>query len=63
VSCVASAAYNTVQQVGAAFGTALLNSIATSVTASYLTDHGNGPQSINAGDRARLLRTSPVTEG
>ena len=46
---VASAAYNTVQQVGAAFGTALLNSIATSVTASYLTDHGNRPEAVNAG--------------
>lgn len=42
---VASAAYNTVQQVGAAFGTALLNSIAISVTASYLTGH---PEAVNA---------------
>ncbi|MGW5676448.1 MFS transporter [Streptomyces sp. NPDC003860] len=39
---VAAAAYNTVQQVGAAFGTALLNSIATGATASYLADHGPG---------------------
>ncbi|QEV62145.1 MFS transporter [Streptomyces spectabilis] len=46
---VASAAYNTVQQVGAAFGTALLNSIATSVTTSYLKDHGNRPEAFNAG--------------
>ncbi|MEU5534610.1 MFS transporter [Streptomyces sp. NPDC020362] len=44
---VASAAYNTVQQVGAAFGTALLNSIATSVTTSYLKDHGNRPAAVN----------------
>ncbi|MFB7653633.1 MULTISPECIES: MFS transporter [unclassified Streptomyces] len=46
---VASAAYNTVQQVGAAFGTALLNSIATSVTASYLRDHGRGRDEVAAG--------------
>ncbi|MFE0423398.1 MFS transporter [Streptomyces sp. NPDC058953] len=39
---VASAAYNTVQQMGAAFGTALLNSIAAGATASYLRDHGSG---------------------
>lgn len=44
---VASAAYNTVQQVGAAFGTALLNSIATSVTVSYLSDQGNHPDAVN----------------
>ncbi|MGP3977083.1 MFS transporter [Streptomyces sp. 8N114] len=46
---VASASYNTVQQVGAAFGTALLNSIATSVTGSYLKEHGNGRAAVNAG--------------
>lgn len=46
---VASAAYNTVQQVGAAFGTALLNSVATSVTTSYLEDHGNGPGALDSG--------------
>ncbi|WP_009998920.1 MFS transporter [Streptomyces clavuligerus] len=46
---VASATYNTVQQMGAAFGTALLNSIATSVTASYLADRGNRPGDISAG--------------
>ncbi|MFE9389696.1 MFS transporter [Streptomyces sp. NPDC006784] len=46
---VASAAYNTVQQVGAAFGTALLNSIATSVTGEYLKEHGAGRAAVNAG--------------
>lgn len=46
---VASAAYNTVQQVGAAFGTALLNSIAASVTSAYLKDHGNRPEAANIG--------------
>ncbi|MFG2828176.1 MFS transporter [Streptomyces sp. NPDC048434] len=46
---VASAAYNTVQQVGAAFGTALLNSLATSVTTWYLKDHANRPEAGNVG--------------
>ncbi|MFJ4681960.1 MFS transporter [Streptomyces sp. NPDC088789] len=45
---IASAAYNTVQQVGAAFGTALLNSIATSVTTAYLAERGNRPESVPA---------------
>ncbi|MEU5158447.1 MFS transporter [Streptomyces sp. NPDC020875] len=44
---VASAAYNTVQQMGAAFGTALLNSIAAGATASYLREHG--PGAVRAG--------------
>ncbi|WP_445395721.1 MFS transporter [Streptomyces sp. LE64] len=45
---VASAAYNTVQQVGAAFGTALLNSIATTVTTAYLADRGNRTEDVHA---------------
>ncbi|MER7408088.1 MFS transporter [Streptomyces sp. NPDC000070] len=36
---VASAMVNTSQQVGGAIGTALLNTIAASATASYLTEH------------------------
>ncbi|HEY0247845.1 MAG TPA: MFS transporter [Gryllotalpicola sp.] len=36
---VASATVNTVQQVGGSIGTALLNTIATTAIASYLTDH------------------------
>ena len=36
---VASAMVNTCQQVGGALGTALLNSIATTVTASYVASH------------------------
>jgi EmrB/QacA subfamily drug resistance transporter len=36
---VASAMVNTSQQVGGAIGTALLNTIATSVTTSYVQDH------------------------
>jgi EmrB/QacA subfamily drug resistance transporter len=39
-SGIASAMINTTQQVGGSIGTALLNTIATSVTASYLVDHG-----------------------
>jgi EmrB/QacA subfamily drug resistance transporter len=46
---VASASYNTVQQVGAAFGAALLNSIATSVTGGYLEEHGNSRANLDAG--------------
>lgn len=39
---VASALVNTTQQVGGSLGTALLNTIAASVTASYITAHGVG---------------------
>jgi MFS family permease len=39
---VASALVNTTQQVGGSLGTALLNTIAASATASYLTSHGTG---------------------
>lgn len=39
-SGVASAMINSTQQVGGSIGTALLNTIATSVTASYILDHG-----------------------
>ncbi|WP_375491405.1 MFS transporter [uncultured Jatrophihabitans sp.] len=37
---VASALVNTTQQVGGSLGTALLNTIAATATAHYLTDHG-----------------------
>ncbi|KAB7839572.1 MFS transporter [Streptomyces mobaraensis] len=46
---IASAAYNAVQQLGAALGTALLNSVATSVTAGYLDRHGHGRDAVDAG--------------
>lgn len=46
---VASAAYNAVQQLGAALGTALFNSIALGVTASYVAAHGDGPDAVGAG--------------
>ena len=39
---VASASVNTGQQLGGAIGTALLNTIAASATASYLTSHSRG---------------------
>jgi EmrB/QacA subfamily drug resistance transporter len=39
---VASALVNTTQQVGGSLGTALLNTVATSATASYLVTHGRG---------------------
>ncbi|MEU1053420.1 MFS transporter [Streptomyces sp. NPDC005876] len=42
---VASAMVNTSQQVGGAIGTALLNTIAASATASYITDHIGGANS------------------
>jgi EmrB/QacA subfamily drug resistance transporter len=42
---VASAMVNTSQQVGGAIGTALLNTIAASATASYITDHIGGATS------------------
>jgi EmrB/QacA subfamily drug resistance transporter len=39
----ASAAVNTMQQIGGSLGTALLNSLATSAAAAYLGDHAPGP--------------------
>ncbi|MFF5964308.1 hypothetical protein ACFY64_11280 [Streptomyces collinus] len=55
---VASAAYNTVQQVGAAFGTALLKSIATSVTTPAPTRRtaNSPPGSGSRGDRLSPAR-------
>jgi hypothetical protein len=41
-SGVASAMINTTQQVGGSIGTALLNTIAASVTTSYIVAHGAG---------------------
>jgi hypothetical protein len=39
---VASATINVAQQIGASIGTALLNSIATSAAASFITAHAIG---------------------
>jgi len=50
-SGAASATFNTAQQVGGSIGTALLNTIAASVTARYLTAHagpGTDPRSLQA---------------
>jgi hypothetical protein len=46
---VASALINSTQQVGGSIGTALLNTIATTVTATYLHVHGSSPASVTAG--------------
>lgn len=45
---VASAMINTTQQVGGSLGTALLNTIATSAAASYVTEHQAGAASPQA---------------
>ena len=50
-SGAASATFNTAQQVGGSIGTALLNTIAATVTARYLTAHagpGANPRSVQA---------------
>lgn len=46
---VASALVNTTQQVGAALGTAFLNTIAASATVSYLATRINTPSVVRAG--------------
>ncbi len=46
-SGVASATVNSMQQVGGSLGTALLNTVAASATASYIRT--NGPRSVDAG--------------
>jgi MFS family permease len=44
---VASAMVNTTQQIGGSLGTALLNTVAATATASYLVAHG--PRALSAG--------------
>ncbi|MEH0467333.1 MFS transporter [Streptomyces sp. B21-097] len=56
---VASAMVNTSQQVGGAIGTALLNTIAASATASYLTDH----TARAAAGRQQLVRMQAMVHG
>ena len=46
---VASALVNATQQTGGTMGAALINTIATSATASYLATHGSSPSSLTAG--------------
>ncbi|MFQ6198752.1 MFS transporter [Streptomyces sp. NPDC000405] len=48
-SGVASATVNTAQQVGGSIGTALLNTIATSVSAAYLAGHAGASSAVKAG--------------
>lgn len=45
---VASALVNTTQQIGGSLGTALLNTIAATATASYIADHGAGSAEAGA---------------
>ena len=64
---VASALVNTGQQVGGALGTALLNTIAATVTASYLASHQNGgrvsPALVNSAAVAGDTRAFLVSAG
>ncbi len=46
---VASALINSTQQIGGSLGTALLNTIAATATASYLVSHGSGASAVAAG--------------
>jgi hypothetical protein len=46
---VASALVNATQQTGGSLGAALINTIATSATASYLVSHGTSPAAQVAG--------------
>ncbi|MDG3010403.1 MFS transporter [Rhodococcus sp. D2-41] len=57
---VASAMVNTSQQIGGAIGTALLNTIATTATASYLTVHAHLITSPAAG---RMLHMEAMVHG
>jgi EmrB/QacA subfamily drug resistance transporter len=60
---VASALVNTGQQVGGALGTALLNTIAATVTASYLTEHGRSPSALAEAAVAGETRAFLVAAG
>jgi EmrB/QacA subfamily drug resistance transporter len=66
-SGVASALVNTGQQVGGALGTALLNTIASTVTAAYVVDHAAGGRPsaavIAAGSVAGDTRAFLVSAG
>ena len=60
---VASALVNTGQQVGGALGTALLNTIAASVTASYLGSHTPGAATAQAAAVAGDTRAFVLSSG
>lgn len=62
-SGVTSASVNTAQQVGGSIGTSLLNTIATTATATYLTSHlaaaaREGP--LTRAERTRIVNTGTV---
>ncbi|MBB5927927.1 MFS transporter [Streptomyces echinatus] len=57
---VASAMVNTSQQVGGAIGTALLNTIASSATTSYVRDHVAG---ATAGPQQKLVQLQGLVHG
>ncbi|HYZ54454.1 MAG TPA: MFS transporter [Streptosporangiaceae bacterium] len=59
---VASALLNTGQQVGGSVGTALLNTLAASATASYLTGHVS-PRTVVAGHPSSALVTLATVHG
>jgi predicted MFS family arabinose efflux permease len=46
---VASALINSTQQIGGSLGTALLNTVAATVTATYIRTHGSGAHSVAQG--------------
>ncbi|MGA2930544.1 MAG: MFS transporter [Acidimicrobiales bacterium] len=46
---VASALVNSTQQTGSSMGAALINTIATSATVSYVASHGTSPEALTAG--------------
>ncbi len=46
---VASALVNSTQQTGGSLGAALINTIATSATVSYVVAHGHSPEALTAG--------------
>ena len=46
---MASALVNATQQTGGTMGAALINTIATSATVSYVAAHGTSPEALTAG--------------
>ncbi|MFH8975992.1 MFS transporter [Streptomyces sp. NPDC017890] len=62
-SGVTSATVNTSQQVGASIGTALLNTVATSTGASYITSHLTGPSQRESVVREGIVHGYTVAIG
>ncbi|MFH8567729.1 MFS transporter [Streptomyces sp. NPDC017993] len=62
-SGVTSATVNTAQQVGGSIGTALLNTIATSTSATYIGSHLIQATQDNGGRLTPALRDSVIKEG